>query len=352
MRTLHLDKIASVTANCSLRHDVKVSRELRAEAGSVLAVEVLERKSIYNQLELSSGRMAELRAGDRIAGCLGHRRALGGFAGTVPDRLAVDDEVDLLNLGGVLGHCSAPHPELGRPIRCKVLGQVLEFPHLGERIGHPASIKSRALATTDRLDTAGIPVVAVVGTAMNSGKTAACHVLVQELVRRGKTVAAGKATGVSLRRDLLEMEDAGARDTLTFTDFGYPATDPGTAPLIARSLLTALARRGPDVIVLELGDGLFGDYGVDSILGCHDIRQSLGALLLTANDPVGAWGAQETLRSHYGLEVTAVAGPATDNQVGVDAVRQRCSVPAHNARTSPESLALEVLNALANGVAA
>ena len=55
---------------------------------------------------------------------------------------------------------------------------------------------------------------------MNAGKTAAACALVQAFAHRGLKVAAGKATGVSLRRDILAMEDAGARHTLIFTDLG------------------------------------------------------------------------------------------------------------------------------------
>ena len=69
-----------------------------------------------------------------------------------------------------------------------------------------------------------MPVVAVVGTCMNAGKTAAACALVQAFAHRGLRVAAGKATGVSLRRDILAMEDAGAPRTLIFTDLGVVTT--------------------------------------------------------------------------------------------------------------------------------
>ena len=46
---------------------------------------------------------------------------------------------------------------------------------------------------------------------MNAGKTAAACALISEITHAGYTVDALKATGVSLRRDVLAMEDAGAR---------------------------------------------------------------------------------------------------------------------------------------------
>ena len=101
---------------------------------------------------------------------------------------------------------------------------------------------------------------------------------------------AAKATGVSLRRDILAMEDAGARQTQIFTDLGVVTTQRSNAPTLTRSMLTRLAEPGPDVIVLELGDGLLGDYGVDAILEAADLRAGFSAVVLAANDPVGVWG--------------------------------------------------------------
>ena len=50
---------------------------------------------------------------------------------------------------------------------------------------------------------AGVPVVALVGSCMNCGKTAAACTLVRQLSHEGWTVDGLKATGVSLRRDVL-----------------------------------------------------------------------------------------------------------------------------------------------------
>ena len=56
----------------------------RREGGSVLAVRALMEKSVYDRLELVSGRMAKINKGDVMAGTLGYRRALKGFVGIVP----------------------------------------------------------------------------------------------------------------------------------------------------------------------------------------------------------------------------------------------------------------------------
>src|SRR4029078_1174767 len=88
MKTILLDKIASVTRSLQLRSEVRVAPEIPCVEGTVVAVRVLNDKSTYNQLELPSGRMAQVKRGDVIAGALGHRSALFGYSGHLPERLA------------------------------------------------------------------------------------------------------------------------------------------------------------------------------------------------------------------------------------------------------------------------
>lgn len=343
MKSAFIDKIGSVTLNCRLPRDVKLSPDIVCTEGSVVAVRVLTSKSTYNQLELPSGRFSHVKPGDVVAGALGHRKALFGYSGYVPEKLAVGDTINILNLGGVIGHCDSTNPDLGKPFDCEVLGQVLAFPYLGQRVGVPAHILQGALPNVERFDVLGVPVVAVVGSCMNAGKTAAACSLVQAFAHRGLKVGAGKATGVSLRRDILAMEDAGARRVLMFTDFGVVTTQPETAPRAARSILTELASDRPDVIVLELGDGLLGLYGVDSILDDRPVMKSFGSVVLAANDPVAAWGGVRLLEERHGLPTTVVTGPATDNAAGTRLVEAKTGVRAINARSDAKELADVVL---------
>lgn len=343
MRTVLLDKIGSVTLSCLLGREVRVDDKIPAVEGGVVAVRVLNSKSVYNQLELPSGRFSNVKPGDVAAVALGHRDALFGYSGYVPESIQPGDHLNILNLGGVLGVCNGINPDLGDPFVCEVLGQVLHFPYLGERIGVPATIQQGALALADELNVQGVPVIAVVGTSMNSGKTVAACTLVQGLTHRGLRVAAGKATGVSLRRDILAMEDAGARKVLIFTDFGIVATTAADAPTAARSMLTQLAADRPDIIVLELGDGLIGNYGVDAILDDPSVRQCFSAVVLAASDPVAAWGGAHLLAERHQLTATVITGPATDNATGITLVQKQTGIPAHNARSDPQALCTAAL---------
>jgi hypothetical protein len=338
MRRVFADKIASVALGCRLTPDIRLSDEIPCDEGIVIAVEVLDDKASYNQLELASGRMAAVRKGDVFVGALGRRNALFGYSGHVPESLEPGSLVHLLNLGGVLGICDDYDRARGAPFTCKVLGAVLSFPFLGERIGVPARVGGLPIEGDVPLNLNGIPVIAVAGSCMDAGKTAAACAILARLRHRGLVVDAFKATGVSARRDILAMEDAGARSTLIFTDFGIVTTSSENAPALARTMLRRLAEKAPDAILFELGDGLLGSYGVEAILDDAEIRSSISVLVLSANDPVAAWGGATLLRDRFGIEPAVVTGPATDNLVGVEIIRERLRLPAANALTSGAEL--------------
>lgn len=346
MRTILVDKIASVTQACGLSHEVRVSSEIPAEEGVVVAVEVLTNKSTYNTLELTSGRMAKVGKGDVVVGALGHRKALFGYSGHIPANVQPGDVIQMLNIGGVLGVCDSANPDKGKPFDCRVIGGVLHFPYLGERIGVPARVGLRKLDMNAPLDTGGIAVVALAGTCMEAGKTAAACAVISRMRHRGLVVDAFKATGVSLRRDILAMEDAGARRSMIFTDLGVVSTTRTNGPALTRTMLSELSAGKPDVIVFELGDGILGTYGVDSILQCPDIRTALTGVILSANDPVAAWGGVKLLRERFDIEPCVVTGPATDNLVGVEIITDQLGVPAFNAMTSGAALGDRVIEAI------
>lgn len=346
MKTVVVDKIASITQACALGHELRIADEIPSEEGVVIVAEILNNKSTYNTLELTSGRMAKVARGDVVVGALGPRKALFGYSGHVPETLQPGDIIQMLNIGGVMGVCDSATPDKGKPFDCRVLGVVLQFPYLGERIGVPARVGYRQLNYDAPLDVRGVPVVALAGTCMEAGKTAAAAAIVSRMRHRGLVVDAFKATGVSLRRDIMAFEDAGARKSMIFTDLGVVTTSPRTGPALTRTMLTELAAGKPDVIVFELGDGLLGTYGVDAILNSEDIRRAITGLVLSANDPVAAWGGVKLLRERFHVEPCMVTGPSTDNQVGVDIIEQQIKVPAVNAISNPAALGDAIIAAV------
>ena len=72
--------------------------------------------------------------------------------GWSPATSRVGDTIDVLNLGGILGRCTSVNPDIGPPFQAEVLGAILAFPELGDRIGRPAHIQDHAVPPADTLE--------------------------------------------------------------------------------------------------------------------------------------------------------------------------------------------------------
>jgi hypothetical protein len=167
---------------------------------------------------------------------------------------------------------------------------------------------------------------------MNSGKTYAATEIIRQATRRGLRVAAAKLSGVAALRDTLNMADHGAVATASFLDCGLPSTvGVGDLAPVAKAIISRLNESAPDLIVIELGDGILGGYSVGSVFDDAELRGRLAALLYCAGDYVGVWGGVELLKRR-GLSVDVVAGSVTDSQMGEDYIEREFGVPAGNAR--------------------
>lgn len=317
------DKIASTTIHVHLEEEVNLAPPREVRSGDVVAVRILTDNPVYNRLELTSGRLARLNPHDIVVGVLGARRALDGFVGDVPESLAVGDTLHILNLGGVIGLAQGGHSSLGNPIEAEVLGMVT-------RAGRPINIAEHRLPPAENIE-ASPPLVLVAGTCMNSGKTQAAVELIRQFTAAGKRVAAAKLTGVACLRDTLEMSDHGAIRTLSFLDCGLPSTV-GLKDLrpLARTVIAALNQDSPDLIVLEMGDGLLGYYQVGSLFEDPQILRFSAAMVFCARDFVGAWGGRELLRAR-GLRIDVFTGAVTDSAMGVAYLESEFEVAAANA---------------------
>lgn len=326
-----LHKVASSTCGHVNDRELEICEGGPVLPGDIVVVEALEEKRVYDQLELITGRLAHISKDDVIAGTIGSRRALRGFVGDAPAQVRSGDTLNVLNMGGVIGVATSANQDFGHPLRVKVLG-------LAVRDGKVLNIGDGAIAPADRLRI-NVPVIVVAGTCMAAGKTRAACEIIAWLNQRGFRLGALKLSGVAALRDTLTMEDHGAVDALSFLDAGHPSTAgfDDLAPM-AKGLLNAMAENELDAIVVEMGDGIIGGYGVQSFYKDPELRRAITVHVMCANDLVAAWGAREITRQ-LGRDIDVMSGPATDNQVGEQYVERELGIPAANARTAGERLA-------------
>jgi hypothetical protein len=139
-------------------------------------------------------------------------------------------------------------------------------------------------------------------------------------------------SGVACLRDTLNMQDHGAIATASFLDCGLPSTvDAGDLSPVAKAILNHLNSFEPDLIVVELGDGIVGGYAVDSVLQDLEIKSATSAFVFCASDYVGVIGGMAVLKN-LGIEIDVIVGSVTDSQMGEDFVQNQFGISAGNAR--------------------
>ncbi len=373
MKILEADKIGSATSPLNLKKTISVIDEHNVpRPGDVVIVKALSESVTYGNLELPNGRLAKINRGDILLGVLGRRRALKGFVGDVPDKIKTGDKLNLLNMGGVIGVCKGHHSSLSDAIEVEVLGIAVSEPSVladgltsefendienGSRFVRadalnagkmPAlqpkilNIGDNALKPTKFLNESA-PVVIIAGTCMNSGKTVAATEIIKQAHHAGLKVAGAKMSGVACLRDTLNMQDSGASWTASFLDCGLPSTvDYGDLSPVAKAILNHLNSFKPDLIVVELGDGIVGGYAVDSVLRDLEIKNAISSFVFCAGDYVGVIGGIQVLKN-FDIEIDVVAGSVTDSQMGEDFVQEQYGINAGNARRNGARL-FELVN--------
>ena len=332
METIKIDKFGSATSRLRLPGELRVSTDGQIpREGDVVVVKALSESVTYGNLELPSGRLAKINRNDVLAGVFGKRRALKGFVGDLPAGVNTGDKLHLLNMGGLIGECKGHHSQFSDAIEVEVIGLAID------ENGDVLNISSNAIEPAESLAESA-PIIIVAGSSMHSGKTVAVCEIVKQANQAGLNVAGAKMSGVAALRDTYNMLDHGASNVASFLDCGLPSTvDVDDLAPVAKAILNHLNESDPDLIVVELGDGILGGYSVDTILKDEEVRNAMTSLVFCASDYVGVVGGRTVLNS-LGLDIDVVAGSVTDSNMGEDYVRERLGITAANAHRNGDQL--------------
>jgi len=299
-------------------------------SGDLVVATVKEVNPVYPGLEMEDGTEIVLEKGNILIGVLGSRRALLGFSGRVPASLEIGQPLHLLNKGGVIGECTAFNRKLEWPTSLEFLGTVTRNDKAVNLGQYAQPLHKGPLPE--------VPMVMILGTCMNAGKTTVARQIIEVFTQRGLKINAGKVAGVACRRDILSMKKCGAEKVMSFHDFGVPSSSEMKTLLpVARSLHHSLSENNPDFIVMEMGDGILGGYQVSSLFEDSEYISRAMCTVICANDLMGVWGALQWLKpagisaEHHPV---LISGPVTDSGEGVDYIENNWGVTAANALDS------------------
>jgi hypothetical protein len=278
----------------------------------------IERLGNHRRLESPHGRRQRLNVGDEVLLCYGARYATDQFHAIVPDSLK---RCHMVAAGGIAGLCVDRNANIKSPTKISPIGLVATAE------GTPINLADFALPAAP--SPAAFPrTIAVVGTSMNAGKTTTAAALVHGLARAEKSVVVGKVTGTGAGGDRWAYVDAGAQEVLDFTDFGFASTYKLSGDVIEklmRAMTNWMARTGPEVMVLEIADGLFFEETA-RLMQSGIFGAIVDDVILAASDTAGAIAGVRWLADR-GMDPVAISGCITSSPLAVREAESILNIP-------------------------
>jgi hypothetical protein len=314
-------KWSYVTRNVDRDLAVRLLTGKRVPAAGDLVLARIDERGQHRRLELTTSRRAELFEGDEVVIAYGNRYAPDQFEGMVPDHLG---RCRMVAAGGIAARLLHRHAKVKSATRITPLGLLAD--ETGERLN-----LNRFRLPLKKKIAPGPLFIAVVGTAMNSGKTTVCANLVKGLVRRRLKVAAAKITGTGAGADYRSLVDAGADPVYDFVDAGHASTyrvDTATVHAIARTLCAHLADSGPDVVVLEIADGLL-QQETAALLKQKSFTGRIDAVMFAAYDALGAQAGVHHLE-RLDLPVIGVTGVVSSSPLATREAAEATGLPVYD----------------------
>jgi hypothetical protein len=276
----------------------------------------------HTGLQLPDGRRKHLFAGDEIVVVYGNRYAPSQFEAVVPKTLG---PCHLVAGGGVAAKALSWHARVKDPTQITPIGLV------ADAAGQVLNLRDFALQAAGALQGPCPPTVAVVGTAMDSGKTQTAAYLVKGLTLAGYRVGYAKITGTGAGGDTWLLKDAGANPVVDFTDAGFVSTylaSPADIESVFKTLMAHLTRAGVGAAVLEVADGVLQSETA-TLLESPLFNQTVNGLLFAANDAMGAVAGSEWLRTRS-LPIVGISGVLTASPLQCEESAKATGLPAYS----------------------
>lgn len=277
----------------------------------------------HDGLQLTNGRRKQLFVGDEIVVAYGNRYACNQFEALVPDTLG---PCHLVAGGGIAARVVSCHDRIVKgPTHITPLALVANAN--GQRV----NLRDYALEPIREMPAPHPTIVAVVGTAMDSGKTHTSAYLVRGLIAAGLRVGYVKVTGTGAGGDTWLLKDAGADPVLDFTDAGMPSTylaSPEEIEAILVTLTAHTAQQGVDAIVIEVADGIF-QRETAALLRSPVFNRLVGGTVLAARDAMGASAGVAWLRAQS-RPVLALGGLLSASPLQSAEIKEVTGIPVYN----------------------
>ncbi len=306
------------------RADLEVVKAIDANkkpAAGDLCLARLVRKGQHQRIELPDGRRARMHEGDELILAYGNRYASDQFHAVVPEHAGT---CQMVAAGGIAAHVLHKNSNIRQATIIESLGT------LCREDGSSVNLRDFALDRTPMEVTprTSVPVIVILGSGMNAGKTTSVCDVVRAFGQSALNASVIKVTGTGAGGDIWQYQDSGADSFLDFTDAGHASTmglDLAELDQIMLDLHQAASRTHPDVIIVEIADGLL-QRETHMLLRSEVFRTMVSSIVLAVGDPLAAMGGAAFLRElHY--EIAAFMGRISSSPLFVSELEQALPTP-------------------------
>ncbi len=321
MSRIQSAKRSYVTRNVNLQDADTVSTQLPEEGDLVLAR--VDRIRQHGRLENTEGRRVHLFKGDEMILVVGNRYATDQFHATTPTELG---SCHLVAAGGIAANV------VGKSAQVKPATEITLIGTLIDKSGNKLNLKRYKKVQPSYLhpNADSIPVLMVLGSDMNSGKTSMACSAIHGLNRAGYKVAGSKLTGTGAGPDYWKMLDAGAYRVRDFVDAGHPST----VGLSANKLIDLLRiiksdakQNGADVLVVEVADGVLQPDNQKFLSDTRLLKEISGSLVAADSATAAVYCCERLIQQ--GIPVYGLGGLFTRSELTSEEVNLQLGLPVY-----------------------
>ncbi|MDN3202814.1 hypothetical protein [Algoriphagus sediminis] len=295
----------------------------------------------HSSLENSHGRIHTIHQGTKAVFVFGNRYAPDYYEGLIPTHSDFE-KLDLLARSGVVGEVKSKSGKVISPTSIKPLGYVCDAE------GEVVNARDYNLIKPKKMEKKfpRAKLILAIGTAMNSGKSAAATACVHALSVHEKEVRASKVTGTASLKDILNMNDAGATYFSDFSFLGYPSTymlDEDQIVDVFNKLDLKYANNKDNYWVVEFADGI-NQRETAMLLKHPDVRKRIHKLIFCAADSFGAIGGLEVLKNKFDLVPDAISGVCSSSPLHIKELSEYTDIPVFNSLNMNATEVYKILN--------
>jgi hypothetical protein len=306
--------------------DYKINRKIRQiympKAGDVAVFQVLSIGK-HKAIQAENGNNNYIFPGDKILATFGTRYASAQFEGYLPKKH--HRKYQILGQGGVVGVLASLHAKLDDIGATEV-----------RLVGYAVDDENKVINTiyngVERLSFNPIKrpyeMYLSVGASMDSGKTTTAAFLSRGFMQQKRKVAFIKLTGTVFAKDCSIVRDCGAKTAIDFSYCGYPSTflcNTNEVLDILETLLQRVERMNPDVVVIEIADGLL-QRETKALINHKPLMDIIDGVLLSCADSLAVKSGIDIL-TNINHEPMLISGIFTASPLMVNEVKNETDIP-------------------------